>query len=252
MKKIYLLVWVVCTAITQLHAQETSNQLDDKGLRHGIWKGYHEGSKRLRYEGTFEHGKEKGIFKYYDDTKVASLIATRDFSKGDGSCYITFFDQKGFKVSEGLLVNKVYEGEWRYYHRESKELMTQEFYNSGKLSGWRKVFFKNTKLAEEVFYTEGKKNGLAKVYSEAGNLIEALTYKNDLLEGTATYYDGQGIKLYEGQYKKGVRVGMWKFYENDKVVKEVKARNFSKELIKFEEKRMKVIEKASKNIEKKE
>lgn len=251
MKNIYLLVWVVCTAITTLHAQETSNQLDDKGLRHGIWKGYHEGSKRLRYEGTFEHGKEKGIFKYYDDTKAAPIIATRDFSKGDGSCYVTFFDQKGNKVSEGLLINKLFQGEWKYYHKESKEIMTQEFYTLGKLSGWRKVFFKNAKLAEEVFYSEGKKNGIARIYSEAGKVIEALNYKNDVLEGIATYYDGQGIKLYEGQYKKGVRVGMWKFYENEKIVKEVKAKNFSKELIKFEEKRMKLIENSSREKDKK-
>ena len=74
-------------------------------------------------------------------------------------------------------VNKVFEGEWKYYHRESKELMTQEFYISGKLSGWRKSLFKNTKLAEEVFIQKVKKNGASKVYSDAGNLIEALTYK---------------------------------------------------------------------------
>lgn len=252
MKIVQLLVFILGIIITPIAAQEKSNQLDDKGLRHGSWKGYHEDSKRLRYEGTFEHGKEKGIFKYYDDTKAASLIATRDFSKGDGSCYVTFFDQKGFKVSEGLLVNKVFEGEWKYYHRESKELMTQEFYISGKLSGWRKVFFKNTKLAEEVFYTEGKKNGASKVYSDAGNLIEALTYKNDLLDGTAIYYNGQGVKLYEGQYKKGVKVGTWKLYENDKIFKEVKAKNFSKELIKFEEKQLKRLEKTNQNTDKKE
>ena len=37
------------------------------------------------------------------------------------------------------------------------------------------------------------------------------------------------------------KVGNWKFYENGKVVKEVKAEKFSKELAKYEEKRMKAL-----------
>ena len=31
-----------------------------KAKKHGIWKGVYEESKRPRYEGTFEHGKEIG------------------------------------------------------------------------------------------------------------------------------------------------------------------------------------------------
>ena len=72
-----------------------------------------------------------------------------------------------------------------------------------------------------------------------------------MLDGTAIYYNGQGVKLYEGQYKKGVKVGTWKLYENDKIFKEVKAKNFSKELIKFEEKQLKRLEKTNQNTDKK-
>jgi hypothetical protein len=50
--------------------------------------------------------------------------------------------------------------------------------------------------------------------------------------------------MYEGEYKNNSKIGTWKFYENDKVVKQVKAENFSKELIKFEEK---IAKKAAKN-----
>ena len=46
------------------------NKLDENGKKNGLWKGFYEGSKRPRYEGAFEHGKETGTFKYFDDTKA--------------------------------------------------------------------------------------------------------------------------------------------------------------------------------------
>jgi antitoxin component YwqK of YwqJK toxin-antitoxin module len=38
------------------------------GKRHGEWKSYYENSK-LREEGNYENGLEKGIFKYYDENE---------------------------------------------------------------------------------------------------------------------------------------------------------------------------------------
>jgi antitoxin component YwqK of YwqJK toxin-antitoxin module len=231
-----------------ISAQDKLNQFDEKGLRHGLWKGYHEESKRPRYEGTFEHGKEIGTFKYFDDTKAGTVIATRDFSKEDGSCYTIFYDQKNNKVSEGLVKNKLFEGEWKYYHKESKDIMTLEFYKNGKLNGVRKVFYKNNIIAEEVTYVDGKKNGVAKTYGENKKIINELVYGNDELNGKATYYNanGDGSKLYDGEYKNNTKVGVWKFYENGKVVKTVKAEKFSKELLKFEEKIMRKAAKTKK------
>ena len=233
MKKIVFLFLLFGAFIA--NAQDKINQLDDKGERHGLWRGTHKESNRVRYEGTFNHGKETGIFKYFDDTKAGTVIATRDFSKGDGSCYAVFYDQKGNKVSEGKLVNKLPEGEWKYYHFESKQLMSQEFYKEGKLEGVRKVFYKDGVLAEETSYKSGIKVGNSKTYSEKGQLIDAHIYKNGQYDGIASYYDGLGNKMYEGSYVNGKRVGTWKFFEKNKVIKQVKASKFSQELIKYEQ-----------------
>ena len=81
-------------------AQEKINQLDEQGNRHGLWKGTHKETNRPRYEGVFSHGKETGVFKYFDDTKAGTTIATRDFSKGDGSCYAVFLIKKGIKLAK--------------------------------------------------------------------------------------------------------------------------------------------------------
>ncbi|THD33907.1 MAG: hypothetical protein DI588_01850 [Flavobacterium johnsoniae] len=199
-------------------AQET-NKFDEKGLRHGLWKGTYAESQRPRYEGIFEHGKETGVFKFFDDTKELKVIATRDFTAKDGSAYTTFFDQKGNKVSEGKEVNKLYEGEWKYYHLESKEIMTVENYSKGKLNGIRKVFYKSGKIAEEANYKDGIKNGPYKKYSERGVVLEDAIYKNGEFDGAVTYNDDAG-KTIKGQFKNGKKSGIWKYYENGKLVKE--------------------------------
>ena len=231
-------------------AQEKINQLDEQGNRHGLWKGTHKETNRPRYEGVFSHGKETGVFKYFDDTKAGTTIATRDFSKGDGSCYAVFFDQKGNKVSEGKLLNKIPEGQWKYYHFESKSIMNIEFYKNGTLDGNKKVFYSNGTVAEETNYKLGVKNGLAKTFSDKGKLIDEHVYKNGQFNGLASYYDGNGNKMYEGNYIDGKRVGIWKFYEKNKVVNQVKAAKFSKELIKYEQRNLPQVSKSEEEFKK--
>jgi antitoxin component YwqK of YwqJK toxin-antitoxin module len=231
-------------------AQEKINQLDEQGNRHGLWKGTHKETNRPRYEGVFSHGKETGVFKYFDDTKAGAIIATRDFSIGDGSCYAVFFDQKGNKVSEGKLLNKIPEGQWKYYHFESKSIMNIELYKNGTLDGNKKVFYSNGTIAEETNYKLGVKNGLAKTFSDKGKLIDEHVYKNGQFNGLASYYDGNGNKMYEGNYIDGKRVGIWKFYEKNKVVNQVKAAKFSKELIKYEQRNLSQVSKTEEEFKK--
>ena len=146
-KKLVTLLFLIALS-TNLAAQD-SNKNDAAGKRHGQWKGTYETSKKPRYEGTFDHGKEMGTFKFYADDAKSTLMATRVF-EADGSCYTTFLDPDGNKVSEGREVNHLQEGEWKYYHHKSKAVMSTEHYIKGKLTGIRKVFFKNGAIAEEA------------------------------------------------------------------------------------------------------
>lgn len=193
------------------------NKLDENGKKHGLWKGIYEESKRPRYEGTFEHGKEVGLFKFFDDTKVGTVIATRDFSANDNSCYTIFYNQKKNKVSEGKVVNKQFEGEWKYYHENSPQIMTLEFYVNGKLNGVRKVFYNSGKIAEETTYKNGIKEGLYKSYAENDVVMEESNYKNDQLDGLAIYRDATNNVSSQGSFKNGKKVGIWKVLEKGKM-----------------------------------
>jgi len=221
MKKIfYLLLFVSISVFCNAgFAQSDFNKLDANGKKHGLWKGVHDQSKRPRYEGTFENGIEVGTFTYFDDTKAKSVIATRVFSDNGTVAQTTFFDQKKNIVSEGKTVNRLNEGEWKYYHEASKDIMTIENYSKGKLNGIRKVFYKSGEIAEETTYFNGIKNGPYKSYAENGVLLEESNYKNGQYEGNAIFRDGNGKIASKGPFVKGQRKGVWEFYENGKLKK---------------------------------
>jgi len=212
MKYIFALLF----STTIIFAQDV-NKLDGNGLKHGLWKGYYEESKRPRYEGTFDHGKEVGMFRFFDDTKAGTVIATREFNPKDNSCYTIFYNQSKHKVSEGKVVNKQFEGEWKYYHEDLPSIMTLELYANGKLNGVRKVFYKSGEIAEETSYKNGIKNGPYKSYAENGTVLEESNYKNGQNDGLATYRDVNGQISAQGQYKDGKKVGMWKITEKGKL-----------------------------------
>lgn len=205
-----------------LVAQTNYNKLDDKGNKHGFWKGTYTDTKNLKYEGTFDHGKEVGIFTFFDNKKAKVVLATREFDPKDNSAYTIFYDQLKNKVSEGKVINKMYEGQWKYYHKASKSIMATENYSKGKLEGLRSVFYSNGKIAEEIIYKNDLKNGVYKRYTEAGIIIEESNYKNDQYDGLATFRDADdGNIVSKGKFVNGKKAGIWQFFEKGKLVKEM-------------------------------
>lgn len=212
-----------------IQAQNDFNKLDANGKKDGLWKGFYKESKRLRYEGTFSHGKEVGLFKFFDDTKAGSVIATREFNPNDNSAYTTFYDQAKNKVSEGKVVNKLFEGEWKYYHQASQRIMTIENYKKGKLDGLRSVYYPNGKIAEETNYKNNLKNGSYKKYSLNGIVLEESNYKDDQYNGPAIFRDPNGNIVSKGNFSNGVKKGKWQFFEKGELVKEVNMSNLKAE-----------------------
>lgn len=209
----YFVLFIFFTAI--VFAQTDSNKFDANGLRHGVWKGVYEDSKVLRYEGTFNHGKEVGTFTYYANAEKKIVSATRKFD-AKGNAYTIFFDEKGQKVSEGNVVNKLRQGVWKYYHKNATSVMCTENYENDKLKGVRKVFFTDGKIAEEVPYKNGLKHGVSKIYTKAGTLNEEAVYVDGLLQGSYKIYDDNGVVIINGQYKKDKKNGIWKYYDSHK------------------------------------
>jgi antitoxin component YwqK of YwqJK toxin-antitoxin module len=234
MKNRFLAIVALFLMSSGIYAQD-SNKMDNAGKRDGLWKGSYETSKRPRYEGTFNHGKETGTFKFFEDNATSTLAATRVFAK-DGSCYTTFFDEKGNKVGEGKEVNKVKEGEWKFYHPASAVVMAVENYSKGKLTGVRKTYFPSGKLAEEANYANGLKNGPYRQYTEKDIVLEESVYKDDKLQGPALYRNAHGEVTRKGQYADNKKTGIWQYFEKGKMVKQEDMTNLKVELARKERK----------------
>jgi antitoxin component YwqK of YwqJK toxin-antitoxin module len=198
-------------------AQTNQNQFDAKGLRHGYWKGTYEDTKNIRFEGNFNHGKETGTFSYYANSEKKVVMATRVFDANDNA-YTVFFNEKGLKVSEGNVKNKLRQGVWTFYHNNSTSVMSTENYVNGKLEGNKIVYFPDGKVAEEVAYKNGLKNGTSKIYSKAGTLKEESVYVDGLMQGPYKVYDDNGSVIINGQYKKDKKNGFWKYYNGNNVL----------------------------------
>jgi antitoxin component YwqK of YwqJK toxin-antitoxin module len=206
-------------AFHSMIAQTDYNKVDEKEKKNGVWKGFYPESKRPRYEGTFEHGKEIGVFSFYDDTKAKSLIATREFNAIDNSAYTVFYDQAKNRVSEGKVIDKLFTGEWKYYHQASKIVMILENYKNGKLEGLRSVYYPSGNIAEEISYQNNIKNGLYKSFSENGIILEQSIYKNNEYNGFATFKDAKDSIVSMGLFLNGKKSGIWEFFDNGKLVK---------------------------------
>jgi antitoxin component YwqK of YwqJK toxin-antitoxin module len=216
--KAMILLFFVCV----MGWSQDINQFDAEGKRHGVWKKNFEGTDQLRYEGEFDHGKEIGLFKFYILVKKKSVLsATKLFNANDDSAEVKFLTSRGKTISEGKMVGKTYVGKWIYYHKNSDKIMTIETYDdNGLLQGDRLVYYDNGQLAEKANYIAGKIEGLLEVYSLKGVVLKSFMYENGELHGPSRSFNGKGEMLSEGQYKRGKKTGIWKFYENNKLIDE--------------------------------
>ncbi|MCB0445838.1 MAG: toxin-antitoxin system YwqK family antitoxin [Gelidibacter sp.] len=217
------LLTLVCCFITALSVAQSINQMDENGLRHGLWKKNFDKTNQPRYEGTFEHGKEVGTFKFYTLNKGKSVLsATKEFAPNSNLIKVKFFASTGKLISEGQMKGKLFIGKWTYYQNKTKGILTTENYNDeGLLNGERFVYYENGQIAEQTNYVNGKIEGVSKWFSENGVVIKEFNYKNGQLQGVSKYYDSEGQLLAEGNYNNDQKTGVWKYYEKG-VLKEEK------------------------------
>ena len=74
----YILFLICFLSVFIGQAQGDINQMDAEGKRHGVWR-KHYNNNRIRYSGTFDHGKEIGVFKYYSASNSDFPILVREY-----------------------------------------------------------------------------------------------------------------------------------------------------------------------------
>ncbi|MEN8187651.1 MAG: toxin-antitoxin system YwqK family antitoxin [Bacteroidota bacterium] len=213
----FLVVFFSLYGYISVEAQNSLNQFDKNRQRHGVWKKYYD-NDRIRYSGTFAHGKETGTFKFYSAASSKYPVITKKYNN-DGSAEVKFYTPEGKMESEGQMIGKNRVGKWLFYHEDGKTVMSEENYVNGKLEGEYKTFFPDGAPTEIAWYKNGLLDGNYKKYAIKGHLIYDFTYRNGMLNGMAIYYSRRtGDLIKKGPYKNDLRVGTWENYVEGELV----------------------------------
>lgn len=201
------------------------NQFDANKQRTGVWKKYYDNQK-IRYEGQFKNGKEIGVFKFYDDSSSQQPTIIKKYSEKTDSVAVEFYLTNGTLQSKGFFIDKNRVGKWLYFFKDEK-IMSEEFYQLGKLEGKLVNYYPNGKATEITHYKNGLKHGISQKFSNDGILIEEVTYENNLLNGAAKFFELNGNLREKGIYKDGKKLGKWEFYIDGEITdeKEIEKQN---------------------------
>lgn len=189
------------------------NRTDSKGRRQGLWTDFYANGQK-RYEGEFKNDKCKGTFRYYDEQ--GNLKATNEFDRSGERALNKTFAPNGRVVATGYYLNQKKDGVWKYFDKNSGQLLLVEENTDGKVNGWSRLYNpSNGTLAEETHYVNGAPEGACRKFSDTGVLLMECQYRNGLLDGPSkSYFPNTSLKE-EGQYAKGKKVGQWKTYNED-------------------------------------
>jgi len=216
LKRLFFLLLLLQTLL--LSGQTSINQFDENGERHGLWRKYYN-NNRVRYTGTFDHGKEIGVFKFYSASNSDNPVIIKEYNENSDLADVRFYTPSGVLESEGKMRGKEREGKWLYYHEDGKSIMSEENYANGKLDGEYKTFYPTGEPTEIAYYKNGLLHGNYKKYSIKGFLYQDFNYAEGKLNGMAVYYSRKsGDLIKKGPFKDDQRVGTWENYVDGELV----------------------------------
>lgn len=179
----------------------------------------------------------------------------------------TFYFDNGNKSSEGSLKNGKPEGYWKNYYENGKLKSEGNRKNFLLDSNW-KFYSQDGFIKEEIYYQKNKKNGPYIQYADSGILYSISNYVNDTLTGDyKQFYPTGELHIYKNivngvpqgralEYRKdstiitivdyddgqvarkedvnrfneqGEKTGVWKFFEDGKLVAEGNYKNGKKD-----------------------
>ena len=201
--------------------QEMINRKDNRGLKTGVWKQFHENGF-VKMEGKYVRGKREGFYREYSaDGRLLNTYKYEDGELIDNA--VEFTDIKvdreyypgAIVKSEMTLVNGVPNGVYREYSIEGN-VTGSKIYSQGHIVGEGTVNKKGLKQGEwREFY-------VLSMLNDPGDALKAEgTYKDNLKVGEWIYYYEGGMIEQRGNYQDDKPTGTWKwFYESSNILRE--------------------------------
>lgn len=219
---IFLSVFFIGLSINVLSQSDSTNRLDEKGLKHGKWEKIEYG--KIVYRGQFIHGAPMGEFTYfYDDGKTLKSIS--NFMKNNVMYAITYHSN-GKISSQGKFINKIKDSLWVYFGDNGTKI-GEESYLKGKKNGfWRKYDLTSGQLLEEEAWKNDLQHGLMQAWALNGKLRYQINYKDGKANGPYFVYFSEGILSEKGVYKNSLKDSITTYF--NKSGKVIRKRKFFK------------------------
>ena len=190
-----------------MSAQDSLNQVDNKGLKQGYWIKKSEDGGKV-YEGRFVNDQPVDTFLYYDvnGDKNARLIWL-NAEKSNATIYYP----DGSIAAEGVYSNKKKDGLWKFFDGEGR-LSTEQNYTNGKKDGAYIIYYDDGSISVSTTYRNGLEHGLRQEFWLDGKP----RFKGEIVDGNpdgeVKYFNQEGKLEEKGTYKNAVKHGKWFHY----------------------------------------
>ena len=214
---------------------------------------YQDGS--LKSQIPYVNGREKGLGYVYDTT--GQVVTLKTFKAGVlvKEQRINRYDENGKKVglwmafhpnqyvsNEGLYVNDLKHGYWKYYKKDGNLIKVEKWINGvlvedaeevAKIDVRREIDPQTGRLKSIGGYRNGKKEGVHREYDDQGNVTGSQVYSNGIMlaegiydeqgrrQGLWKFYYETGELKEQGRYRNDKREGTWKYYFKDGEIEQV-------------------------------
>jgi antitoxin component YwqK of YwqJK toxin-antitoxin module len=205
----------------------------------------------------YEEGREKGLGFDYDTAgtiitlktfKAGVLVKEQRINRYDelnkkAGMWMQFYADRQVK-NEGLYVNDLKHGYWKYYKADGNLIRVEKWVNGvliedanevAKIDIRREIDPQTGKIKSIGGYKNGKKEGVHREYDNEGNVINSTVYSNDIVLAEGIYDEegrrqglwkfyvdaGTGELKETGKYKNNLRVGTWKYYFIDGEIEQI-------------------------------
>ena len=190
-------------------ACQAQNKIDKQGRRQGHWIKTDKDGSRI-FEGTFEDGKEVGVFNYYYPDGTLKIRNT--FTVPGRYCKHEAFDSKGRPLATGFFDQKNRDGEWRFFNNNGKVIKIAT-YRMGIKEGTHVIFNSAGDTAEVSTWKDNRRHG--RWWKRLGEKAYITgRYEEGLMQGHLKEYDNSGRLTRDCNYKNGMKDGVSKYYEN--------------------------------------
>lgn len=191
MKKIFLLVFASLFSIALFANRDTTNKVDDKGLRQGYWIVFNTIKKLPNYsedakveEGSYSDSRKNGIWKTYHPNGILKNEITYSNNRPSGNAKI--YDDKGTLIEEGVWQNNRWTGHWKSYHENGQTFMDFNYNAGGKRQGEQQYYYENGQPMMKGNMNDGKEAGTWVGYYENGDKREEKVFTEGTLDAGKT------------------------------------------------------------------